>query len=257
MGSAGGYLEGLKEAAGMADLIWLLDDDNCPSPSCLARLVEGRKHLGDNSIAVAFRPDRNEFLEIVRRGGSRPIRRNGFMAFHWRGTPPGSHSGAPSRNGCLPLAYFGYGGALLPSAVVKKGILPDQRLFVYHDDSDWSHRVSSTGFQAWLVPDAIIVDLEASWGGQHVSRASPLFSRHTDFRRAWFAIRNRAWVERHLGFGGWEWFLNAGLWVALQGIRVGWIEHRPLRAWARARLAWRAFRTGASLDLSPPPESDR
>ena len=257
LGSAGGYLRGLTEAAGMADLIWLLDDDNCPSRTCLERLLESRRNLGENSIVVAFRPDRAEFQEIVRRGGSRPIRRNGFMAFHWRGTPEGNHSGAPSRYGCLPLDYFGYGGALIPSAVVRDGILPDDRMFVYQDDSDWSYRVTSAGFRAWLVPDAIVEDLEVPFGGQQVARASPLFSHHMDFRRAWFAIRNRAWVERHLGFGGWEWFLNAALWVGLQGLRVGWIEHRPFRAWARSMLAWRAFRTGASLELSPPPMSDR
>jgi len=257
LGSAGGYRAGLKEASGTAGLIWLLDDDNCPTPNCLARLVERRQDLGENSIAVAFRPERSEFQEIVRRGGSRPIRRNGFMAFHWRGTPGGSASDVPARNGCLPLAYFGYGGALLPSAVVQKGILPNQEMFVYHDDSDWSYRLAKAGFRAWLVPDAIVADLEVPYGGQPVSKVSPLFSHHMDFRRAWFAIRNRAWVERHLGFGGWEWFLNAALWVVLQGLRSVLFERRPLQAWARARLAWRAFRAGADLELTLPPETDR
>lgn len=253
LGSAGGYRAGLMEAAEMAGSVWLLDDDNCPDVRCLERLVEYRERLGDRCIVVANRPDRPEFQEMVHRGGSRPIRRDGFMAFHWRGTPKGNHLCGSPRHGCLPLAYFGYGGALVPSQVASQGILPNAELFVYHDDSDWSQRAIGAGFGAWLVPEAIVQDLEAPCGGKSEPRASPLFSDRTEPRRAWYAIRNRAWVERNLGHGGWEWFFNAALWVVLQTLRVAAIERKPFCAWRRGVLTWKAFLKGAAKNLAPFP----
>ncbi|HNY31719.1 MAG TPA: glycosyltransferase [Fibrobacteria bacterium] len=254
LGSAGGYRAGLVEAASMAGLVWLLDDDNCPEVGCLESLLESRRQLGPCSIVVANRPDRPEFQEILLRGGSRPIRRNSFMAFHWRGTPGGSHLGIAPRNGCLPLAYFGYGGALVPSEVVRRGILPKSELFVYHDDSDWSQRAIGAGFDAWLVPSAVIQDLESPCGGSSGPKVSPLFSDRTEARRLWYATRNRAWVERGLGHGGFEWHFNVALWAVLQSLRVAAIERRPLRAFRRGWLTWKAFRLGASGRLPPFPQ---
>ncbi|HOX52136.1 MAG TPA: glycosyltransferase [Fibrobacteria bacterium] len=253
LGSAGGYRAGLVEAAAMADSVWLLDDDNCPETRCLERLLESRESLGSSSMVVANRPDRPEFQEIVQRGGSRPIRRGSFMAFHWRGTPKGNHLGGAPRHGCLPLAYFGYGGALVPSEVVRRGILPNAELFVYHDDSDWSQRAIGAGFGAWLVPGAVILDLESPCGGTSGPKVSPLFSERTEVRRLWYATRNRAWVERGLGHGGWEWHFNAALWAVLQTLRVAAIERHPWKAFQRGWLTWKAFRLGASGRLPPYP----
>ncbi len=254
LGSAGGYRIGLLEAAMTEYDIWLLDDDNAPAPDCLRNLQNSRQKLGLQSIVLAHRPDRPEFREMVKRGGSRPLRRNSFMAFHWRGTPAGHHLGTTPREGCLPLAYFGYGGALIPSQAGRSGILPEPALFVYHDDSDWSHRLLEAGYTAWLVPQAHIVDLEASWGGQETAGTSPLFSYRTEKMRVWYAIRNRAWVERRLGFGGPEWFLNAALWIVLQGLRACWRERRPIQAGTRVWLATRAFFAGFSGKMEPLPE---
>lgn len=246
LGSAGGYHRALQEGATSGADLWLLDDDNLPEPDCLEHLLRNRQSLGTQAVVVAHRPLRPEFEEIVRRGGSRPLRRNSFMAFHILGTPRGHHLGTPARQGCLPLAYFGYGGALIPSDALASGILPEPALFVYHDDSDWSHRLLAAGFSAWLVPDAHIRDLEVSWGGQETAGASPLFSHRIPSDRAWFAVRNRAWVERRLGFGGPVWHLNALAWITLQGLRALLREHRPLALVRRLGSIGRAFVRGAA-----------
>lgn len=173
------------------------------------------------------------------------------MAFHLLGTPSGNHLGLPAHEGCLPLAYLGYGGALVPPEVLRLGIFPEPFLFVYHDDSDWSHRLLSAGATAWLVPDAHVRDLEVSWGGQETAGASPLFSPLVPAERAWYAVRNRAWVERRLGFGGPVWFLNAFAWVALQGLRALWKERRPIELSRRLAKMLDGFREGLSTNLAP------
>jgi len=255
LGSAGGYRAGLVAAGACEADIWLLDDDNLPDPRCLEALLAARRGLDERAIVVAHRPVRPEFQEIVARGGSRPLRPQSFMAFHWLGTPPGHHLAgiAESRSGCLPLAYFGYGGALVPRETVRRSILPEAALFVYHDDSDWSHRLLAAGFSAWLAPGAHIEDLEASWGGSTPRRASPLFSASIPSERAWYAVRNRAWVERRLGFGGSAWHLNAAIWIVLQGLRSLVWERDPLGTWKRVALIAKAFRKGAAGRLDPPP----
>lgn len=249
-GSAGGYHKALELAASLDQPLWLLDDDNLPEPGCLERLLLASRALGPLAVVVAHRPERPEFQEIVRRGGSRPLRRNSFMAFHLLGTPSGNHLRLPPREGCLPLAYFGYGGALVPLEVLRLGVLPERSLFVYHDDSDWSHRLLSAGATAWLVPDAHVRDLEVSWGGQETAGASPLFSHRISAERAWYAVRNRAWVERRLGFGGPVWFLNAFAWVTLQGLRALWKERRPVELSRRLAKMLDGFRRGLSNDLA-------
>lgn len=250
LGSAGGYHKALELASTRDESLWLLDDDNLPEPGCLARLLDASRALGPLAVVLAHRPERPEFQEILRRGGSRPIRRNSFMAFHALGTPSGNHHGLPAREGCLPLAYFGYGGALVPAEVLRLGILPEPSLFVYHDDSDWSHRLLSAGATAWLVPDAHVRDLEVSWGGQETAGASPLFSHLVPAERAWYAVRNRAWVERRLGFGGPVWFLNAFAWVALQGLRALVRERKPIELARRLARMLDGFRHGLSTDLT-------
>jgi len=254
-GSAGGYRAGLEAVAGGS--AWLLDDDNRPAPDCLEQLLRARERTPDRAILVAHRPSRPEFAEIVRRGGSRPIRRDSFMAFHLLGTPAGPHPGLPAAAGLLPLAYFGYGGALVPAEAISPDLLPDERLFVYHDDSDWSQRLIAKGFPAWLVPEAHVEDLELSWGGQETSGTSPLFSSRIPALRAWYAVRNRAWVERSMGFGGPWWWSNAFAWLSLQGLRAVFTERRPVATIRRTRLAARAFLAGARGDLALPPGQDR
>lgn len=251
LGSAGGYRAGLLEAFKTNLDIWLLDDDNSPAPDCLRLLLESRRKLGERSIVVANRPSRPEFQEILRRGGSRPIRHNSFMAFHLLGTPPGHQLRTPPNEGCFPLTYFGYGSALIPREAGSLGILPNPALFVYHDDSDWSHRLIQAGFTAWLVPDAIVTDLEAPLGGKDASGSGRLFSHKTDALRVWYAVRNRAWVEHHLGFGGIGWHINASTWIVLQGLRSWWQDRQTRDVWRKIRLAFRAFRVGSSGKLIP------
>lgn len=258
LGSAGGYHAGLKhllEIPGWTH-VWMLDDDNAPHPECLNELSVFLDKLSENTIAVAHRPDRREFVALLENGGQPPPRRNSFQGFSLSGRIRDLfHRAGPRSNPeAIPLFGFGYGGALVPRAALHDGhCLPDPRLFLYHDDSEWAWRLGKSGCRAFLCRTATIEDIDPPWGGFVRNGASPLFSRQTEPRKLWYSLRNRAWLERDMGFSGLGHDLNAALWIALMSIRTFLAERSVKQILARARLASRAYRTGSAGRLDPWP----
>jgi len=257
LGSAGGYHLGLAKL--LEDPrwshVWILDDDNLPAKDCLEELLRFQNELEEGSIAIAHRPDRREFLELVRNGGQFPPRRNSYQAFSLRDLLRGRFQKTSAPVGeAIPMFAFGYGGALVPRAALQDGnCLPDPRLFLYHDDSDWSWRLGKAGFHAFLCQRATIEDIDAPWGGFVRNGASPLFSKQTDPRKLWYSLRNRAWLERNMGFSGFRHDLNALLWIALMSARTFLAERSPRQILTRTRIAWRAYHTGDAGRLDPWP----
>lgn len=257
LGSAGGYHLGLSMLLERKDWshVWILDDDNLPSNGCLEELLRFQKSLPEDSIAIAYRPDRREFLDLVRNRGQPPPKRGSFQAFSpldlFRGYPRKLPTPA---DGVIPMFAFGYGGALVPRSALQDGnCLPDPRLFLYHDDSDWAWRLGNAGFHAYLCPTATIEDIDPPWGGFVRNGASPLFSSQTDPRKLWYSLRNRAWLERKMGFSGRIHDLNAALWIVLMSVRTLVAERSFLQILRKIRIAWRAYRTGDAGRLDPWP----
>jgi GT2 family glycosyltransferase len=257
LGSAGGYHLGLAKLLENPSWshVWILDDDNLPAKGCLEQLLRFQKGLAEGSIGIAHRPDRREFLELVRNGGQFPPRPHSYQAFSVRDLMRGRFRKAPTPIGeSIPMFAFGYGGALVPRAALQDGnCLPDPRLFLYHDDSDWSWRLGKAGFHAFLCQSATIEDIDAPWGGFVRNGASPLFSKQTDPRKLWYSLRNRAWLERNMGFAGLRHDLNAALWIALMSARTFLAERSARQILTRTRIAWRAYRTGDAGRLDPWP----
>ncbi|MFC1543370.1 glycosyltransferase [Candidatus Neomarinimicrobiota bacterium] len=217
LGSAGGYKAGLERALDCADCeyIWLLDDDNAPANGALDALLVNNRSLNegyapDNLALLSLREDRG-YLEKLAGGVS--IRRvfpnpSAFMGINLVNLPfqivnllrpkrPGTPSGG--RNTPIKIPYGPYGGLFFHKSVVAKVGYPDERFFVYHDDTEYTHRLTQSGTALYLIPSSVIEELDHSWylEAPGASIFARLLSADSDFR-VYYSTRNRVYFDKHL-----------------------------------------------------------
>ena len=208
-GCALGYARGMERARAIgAEMIWLLDDDNRPTPGSLAALratwnVEAPATGSDRLIVAAVRDEHH--LDAMAGVPERRlrVRWNSFGGFHWRdlpyklwrrmrwGRPPGVPPAATVSIDVTP-----YGGALFDAALVERFGLPIADFYQYGDDQEWTWRVTCAGGRILVVAAARIEDLEVSWNptAQLANRFRGLVAGSSDFR-TYYATRNAAYFE--------------------------------------------------------------
>lgn len=217
LGSAGGYKAGLERALDCVDCeyIWLLDDDNAPTEGALAALLANNKalnehHAPDDLALLSLRGDR-EYLKMLARGV--PVRRvfpspSCFMGIHLVNLPyklvkhlrskrPETPRG--SRDTPIKIPYGPYGGLFFHKSIVTKVGYPDERFFVYHDDTEYTHRLTRSGRALYLIPSSVIEELDHSWylEATGTSIFARLLSADSDFR-VYYSTRNKVYFDKYL-----------------------------------------------------------
>lgn len=206
-GSAGGYKAGIAFAikSTIADMLWLLDDDNLPDEKTLDGLLAEWDNIDgpDNKKAVfCLREDRGQHVKIAK--GEDPGRyylvRNNFLGFsitnilrnQWYKLYDIFKNNRPY----LPKAkipYVPYGGLMLHKSMIAGIGLPNEAFFVYADDSEYTYRITQNGGTIWLIPSCRVSDIDKSQG---VGYKSKLF--HSQLLDQWsfrtyYIVRNRTY----------------------------------------------------------------
>jgi len=261
-GSASGYAAGIQRAMDMgAEFVWLLDDDNKPANGCLARLMEA--YVGETRTTprgrlavLAFRPDHQADVAAgapVKRVNARP---NSFCGFHfvdipyklWRRTPWGRpHGRAPSR---VRLDVAPYSGLLMHRELVRHIGLPDNRLVLYADDTEYSWRITASGGRILLVTTAQLTDQEQSWSikARFPSGFEGWLDGGSDFR-AYYGMRNQTYVDLHVRCQS---PLIAAINYHVYKFGLWCFAHCGNRQ-ARYKLLLRAMASGRAAQLGPAP----
>ncbi|MBS7566173.1 glycosyltransferase family 2 protein [Mucilaginibacter sp. Bleaf8] len=207
LGSAGGYKAALAYAHQHtdADFYFWLDDDNVPDENSLPVLLNAFAELeGLNELTALYclRTDRKAHIKVAQ--GENPDRYylvpDNFLGFNlfripynqlqkWR-----DKRVAASRphQKYAQLPYVPYGGLLLPKTVVDKIGYPDERFYLYVDDSEYSYRVTAAGGKIWLVPACEVADVDKSQGVGYKPKglfASVLLDQWSF--RTYYHVRNR------------------------------------------------------------------
>lgn len=207
-GSAGGYAAGIQRAYDLgAEFIWLLDDDNLPTDECLAQLMKAyADELGTTPrcrlAVLAFRPDHQADVAAGVPSQYINARRDSFCGFHvldipyklWRRTPWGQpRATVPVR---VRLDIAPYSGLLLHRELVQNIGVPDERLVLYADDTEYSWRITAGGGRIMLVTSARLKDLEQSWSIKacYPNSFVAWLRGGTDFR-AYYGMRNQTYVD--------------------------------------------------------------
>ncbi len=214
-GSAGGYKAGIEKAEKdeNCEFIWLLDDDNRPKPSALENLINFWNELKDpkkeEKIALAsFREDRPDYKSAVAEGKTFLLlgKTNSFIGFHISDLPQKlfktlkkflrvkkRKNKASPEYGIVPVAP--YGGMFFHKKLIRKIGYPDERLFLYADDHEWTYRITKCGGKIFMVFTSILEDIDKSW---FVGKGKNFFRRILEEGsdlRIYYAVRNRVFFE--------------------------------------------------------------
>lgn len=177
-GPAIGYSEGIKHALRVgAELVWLLDDDNLPREDAVHKLLyRFNQYFVNNDMMLAL-------------SSARPTYQNTANAFSLHSLVPmhscfmGFHvfhvvykllfffnlvtDSSDANQSDLRIVTAPYGGLLFHAGLVGQIGFPRNDFVIYADDSEWTYRIIDNGGRIYLIPDAVIDDLDCSWDNSH------------------------------------------------------------------------------------------
>ena len=190
--------------------MWLLDDDNVALDGALTELLRWRTslaklHVSEDVAVFAARPE-TQFMAPLLHGMSAARAypsRGGFAGFNVVEIPRKLGRKISTRFRTRPLItqpveipYGPYGGMLLSRSLVSLVGYPDERLVLYEDDADYTRRLHEAGAKLFVVPTAVVKDIDASWYMTSRGRTpfGHVLSAPSD-ARVYFTHRNRVYFE--------------------------------------------------------------
>jgi hypothetical protein len=255
-GSAGGFAIGISTALELrADLIWLLDDDNFAQPDALAVLIDNFERLSAHetglpptlcSVRKVMDEDRwilagmPANLVFPPRGSSMNFDvRQYFTRRRWLKRSEGGSCAALTE---IPFAP--YGGLLLHRATIEIIGLPQQSLFLYQDDTEYTTRIELAGGKIYLVRDSRIEDRDPKWTSQGTGRGPAVLITSGNELRTYYYVRNRTWRDLKAATTSWEktmFCVNSIIYLTYAAVAA--IRARRVRGLRTIVLAmWRGHR---------------
>lgn len=226
-GSAGGFKRGLEEAYGTgAEYIWILDDDNLPDDSALENLKAAHRLFGEdpNIVLCSYREDRKPYFNAVEYGVVPRIWPNSFLdfdfldklsrlcSFHRNSASGGAGAGFP----VVRIYIAPYGGLYLNRRWIEIVGVPDDRLFLYGDDHEYTDRIVKAGGAIYLCARSRIRDIDQSWN--EVAEVVPSWiSKSADPKKIYYAIRNRVYLESGKVTNRWRYNTNLLCYMGILG----------------------------------------
>lgn len=207
LGSAGGFSTGLKKAYALnADFVYLIDDDNLPEDQALPILYAEWKKVAKWGL-VALLSFRYQNLPNFQKAAyglevryfrDKP---NSFLGFslwsafvrHLKAKP----KPRPSQTllHIVEIKQAPYGGLFLPRETISKIGFPNEQLYLYADDTEYTNRIIQDGGKIWMITSSKLTDLEGSWWSD-VNILSKKWSEpllEEGGFKAYYSARNLTW----------------------------------------------------------------
>lgn len=246
-GSAAGYSAGLAAAADCGcEYIWCLDDDNLPDPAALERLFEALFSFQEPVALLSLRRRRLSYARLAAGASGREVfgSPRSFLRFSVFDIPgkilnrfdrrpipfPGGERRETRR---LPVPYATYGGLFFRRDFLFRVGLPDESLYLYEDDTEFTARFIKAGYPIYLVPGSVVDDIEAPWYSREDTRfgrwrLALLSGGAEDLGRVYYSARNRVIYEtrhtrrrRHPAY-----YLNCFVYTTLLFLQAGFMRVR-------------------------------
>jgi GT2 family glycosyltransferase len=163
----------------------------------------------DNFAVHAVRLGMNESRQAARLQIPEP-RCGSFLGFHIAEIPykllrriaPGVlRNRARTQAGVTDIAVAPYGGMLFHRDLIARVGLPDEAFFLYGDDYEFSVRLTARTGKIHLLRDAVIHDIDTTWGAADQRQRSALFSARLAIKNSsqlYYAVRNLMFFELHV-----------------------------------------------------------
>ena len=115
----------------------------------------------------------------------------------------------------LPVESLAYSGTFAPINAIRDTKLPDEKLFVYGDDIEYSWNMADAGYSFYSCKDIFIDDIDNSFSDN--SHLTGLFLPSTSDLKVYFRIRNAVLISRKYtkGMGTIYLLLNVIVWTKL------------------------------------------
>lgn len=182
LGGAGGFSKGIKEAVmSGCDYVWLMDDDTIPTPTALEALMEVNK-ITTSPIGFAC-------SKVVWTDGSQH-QMNKVSLKYQNGlkTPITYQTDVPNIYLCRNCTFV---SVLISSSAVYELGLPISEFFIWHDDIEYTERISSHNYLCFFVQDSVVLHKTAINYAAHPDIAPP--------ETAWkfyYQARNTTYMKR-------------------------------------------------------------
>lgn len=208
IGSAGGFKRGLQEAYNdsESEFIWLFDDDNIAKKGSYVALVSfyNRKELEkNNSMLISLRSDRKQYYKSIEANDTEILtgKKNSFMTFDFISYIKNKFftkkTNIKFNQNYGETHQAPYGGMFLHKNLINKIGYPDDRFFVYADDTEYSYRIIKNGGKIYAVLNSLLEDIDISWDKVEFKKnlfSSPILDTPSSFR-VYYSFRNRVYFE--------------------------------------------------------------
>lgn len=210
LGSAGGFKLGIKEAIinDKCEFLLLLDDDNIVSKNSIDIVNYYWNFLSQTygtKIMIAYLRDKLKKDLIY---GNFDIKKNSFLGFHVfyflkkifiKRKEYNYENFMKGLLKYVEVPYAPYGGLFFHKSVIKDIGLPNEKLFIYSDDHEFTYRLTKQGGKIFIITEIYIKDIEKSWHEKNnkmlLSILENLRDKENSFRVYYF-FRNRIYFEK-------------------------------------------------------------
>jgi len=206
-GSAGGFKRGLEEAYKLdSEFIWIFDDDNIARKGALKALLncwKEQKLLKDKDMLISLRKDRKQYYKSIKQKNPEILigKKNSFMTFDlisYIKNKISKNKISKKYNRNYGEVYQApYGGMFLHRELIDKIGYPNEKFFVYTDDTEYSYRVITNNGKIYAVLDSLLEDIDTSWHDVKFKKGlfnSPILDTPSNFR-VYYTFRNRVYFE--------------------------------------------------------------
>jgi GT2 family glycosyltransferase len=220
LGSAGGFKTGLKYASNIKniDFIWTLDDDNVPEKNALSVLLDFWKKQNASKKQNTFglfslRYYDTDFLYKSDKELSLPrlekdiLILNSFCYFSFDKLlsmlKGGFRRGKKNNREYYDMVCGAYGGFFCHKSLLKVVGYPNEKLFTYFDDIEFTHRMYKRHkIHLYMIPKSKIIDVDTTLVNTNVKTYFRIFSileniRFMNERKLYYGYRNRIILEKN------------------------------------------------------------
>jgi GT2 family glycosyltransferase len=177
-GGAGGYHFGIRQAYDIgADWIWTLDDDSVPEPSALSALLDAAARLPDSGFLAS--------AVLWTDGSPHVMNQPHFVGRDDSDTPA--------------IRSASFVSILINRTAIATVGYPIRQFFIHYDDMEYTRRITTAGFPAFLVKASRATHATVSNAGVTLRN---MRSIRPEQRTEWeYTIRNLVAVNRRRPFG--------------------------------------------------------
>jgi rhamnopyranosyl-N-acetylglucosaminyl-diphospho-decaprenol beta-1,3/1,4-galactofuranosyltransferase len=151
-GGAGGFYYGIKGAyeAG-SEWIWVMDDDCIAAPDALERLLEAVVIITDcHSKELGFLSSKVNWVD----GNRHKMNIPGAARDWWH-----HHEGCPLS---IKITHASFVSTIISARAVREVGYPVKEFFIWHDDVEYTNRITKAGFAAYSIENSVVTHVTPS-----------------------------------------------------------------------------------------------